>query len=153
MGCLVCHRSESVSHIIKDIELWYIDKFHKFDYAQAMTASTGKNNRKHKRLNVDLPVKILLSEGDIVKAHLANLSVSGAGISYPVAADPGVVLGLQFEVNTRQGREIIQVKSQVVHNFLHRNQYIIGVQFLNISKQQARALGEYLLVLQSLRRQ
>lgn len=118
-----------------------------------MTESTGKQNRKHKRLNVDLPVKILLSEGDVVKAHLANLSVSGAGISYPVAADKGVVLELQFDVTTRKGRQSIQVKSQVVHNFLFKNQYIIGVSFLNISDQQARILGEYLLILQSLRRQ
>jgi c-di-GMP-binding flagellar brake protein YcgR len=117
-----------------------------------MTEPTGKNNRKHKRLNVDIPVKIVLTEGDVVRANLCNLSVSGAGITYPVAADAGVVLELHFVVNTRQGRYPIQVKAQVVHNFLYKNQYVIGVSFMDMSKEQARALGEYLVVLQSLRR-
>ncbi len=109
------------------------------------------NNRKHSRVNVDLPVKILLSGGDSVNAHFSDLSEAGAGIVYPVAADPGVVLSLQFQLTGKDNRHNITVKGLVMHNFLHHDEYIIGVQFIDITLEQSSLLISYLGYLRKLR--
>jgi len=109
------------------------------------------NNRKHARVSVDLPVKIYLSGGDSVNARFSDLSEAGAGIVYPVAADPGVVLSLQFQLHGKNARHTINVKGQVMHNFLYHDEYIIGVQFVDISLEQRSLLIAYLSYLRKLR--
>jgi len=111
------------------------------------------NKRKHPRLSVDIPVKIHLSGGDVVNARFADLSISGAGIVYPMPADPGVMLVIQFQLFGDKDRYTINVKAQVMHNFLQHNEYIIGVKFIGVSEKQRSRLISYLAYLRKLRTQ
>ena len=110
-----------------------------------------KNQRKYPRVPVRIQVKIGLSSGESVQATIVDLSPIGAGIEYAAPAEKGAILKLAFQLRIKEGVQECHVQARVVHNYLKRNTYVIGVQFLSISEEAQAILRGYLSHLQSLR--
>ena len=108
----------------------------------------GSSHKLHTRI----PARIILSSGDKVTVNLVELSLGGATIEYPVAADKGTVLTLQFHLPIKLKNVPVQVKAEVVGNYLHHRVFEISLRFRDMREEDRKILQEYLKYLQNLRR-
>ena len=93
------------------------------------------NNRSTARINLDRPILIRLSSGEIVKAHLINLSCGGLAFEYPAAAEPGVTLTILFQISSDTGTINIQAEGVAKHSHVKHESFITGIEFTKIAKE------------------
>lgn len=91
-----------------------------------------REERRHKRVAFPRPVSIRLSDGTRAQARAVNISCSGIGIMYPIAASLGAVLELYFSIPVKKSFHNVVVKGEIKHNHLVENEYFIGIEFIGI---------------------
>lgn len=104
------------------------------------------------KLHTRIPARITLSSGDKVTASLVELSLAGATIEYPAAADKGTLFTLSFQVPVKLKNVPVQVKAEVLGNYLHHRVFEISLRFRELHEEDRKTLETYLQYLEDLRR-
>ena len=100
--------------------------------------------RKHDRIFLDRAISIKLSNGQIAKARLVNLSTGGLGIVYPVPAEIGSTLGLHFQLPNKDNEPVtIHCKGIARHTHVHNNEYLSGFEFSQISEEDRNIISQF----------
>ena len=106
-----------------------------------MKRAPERRQRRHPRYRTEFPVTLTLlsSEGrQSLNAHCRDLSVAGIGVLIAEELMPGEVVALAFALpGSAQPWELRAV-------LRHRRGYHYGFEFLSLSEQEGKALGEYL---------
>ena len=101
--------------------------------------------RKHTRVNLDRAILIQLSNGDVVQARLADLSVGGLGVLYPAPAEVGSVLALHFQIPDDQDQPVtIRCQGIVRHVRVRGTNFISGFEFNQISDADRRVIALFI---------
>lgn len=110
-----------------------------------MRAITMNEQRRHKRLDVTLPI-ILRYQGRLVPATMLNLSCGGARIR---AEEGELVANTPVEITFDLDNQIydVSMRGNIIHTTKDptaRDGYIAGVQFAGIVSDSQKAIEEYL---------
>ncbi len=117
-------------------------------------------NRGHRRVGVDLPCELCCPDGGSVPVRILNLSVGG--LKFRCGRDTlfrvlpedqripgqviGVKMGIRFQIKSAgEAPTSLRADVLVVHTErLAQDEYHVGVQFIELDKAVARALGNYI---------
>jgi len=104
-----------------------------------------KDKRRYQRINIRVPVELVLSSGETITVTSANLSAGGVAISYEVPADSGARFKLSFSITIADRPAIVDVDAQVVHHYFsgEHSQYVIGMAFKRISDEHQLLVDHY----------
>jgi len=108
--------------------------------ARAVTRANERRRRRFPRYRCEFPVTLtLLSAGQqqSVEAHCRDLSAAGIGLLVAEELGLGEVVALSFSLPGLSSWKIRAV-------LRHRRGYHYGFEFLSLSREQGKALAEYL---------
>lgn len=104
-----------------------------------------KENRKVERVSTERPVEvhhIKAVDPQDVKGKMLDLSVSGTGILTDSPIEENEQLKVLFSLPNQE--QALSLSGTAIHAYKIRNQYLIGVQFNNISDFYASKIQEYI---------
>ncbi len=110
--------------------------------------------RQSPRVEVSVPVEILLSDGELLSIPSIDISYTGVSFNcnywtvkrlFPEAHWSGPKDQVTFDLSVELSDDLLLASESVVTRFLRlsENEYHIGVQFLNIDDETQRSLVSY----------
>jgi c-di-GMP-binding flagellar brake protein YcgR len=108
--------------------------------------------RRHERVRVDRRVRLRTPAGVEANARMVNLSLGGAGLVYGAPAAVGTPVELGFELPIRGEPRPFLLKAVVRYSHLASDGHRVGVEFLELPREDLRALFTFVLQTKYVRR-
>jgi hypothetical protein len=89
-------------------------------------------SKGQRRLPVDRPVFIRLSDGRSVTARIISISTAGIGIVFRAPGEIGATLDLRFLLAVNLRLHEISAKARIVHSHLKNNDFYSMFEFIDI---------------------
>lgn len=85
-----------------------------------------------KRLPVDRPIFIRLSDKRIVTAKIVSISAYGVGVKFRAPGEIGAILDLRFLLPVKLKLHDINAKARIIHSHLTNDEYYSMFEFIDI---------------------
>ena len=99
--------------------------------------------RKYERVATERPVQIISANGDETLGKMIDLSIKGTGIVAPESVGKGDKVSIQFQLPSTGSSEIL-LEGITAHSFSVQKEYLIGIEFQNISGYMESVIAEYI---------
>ena len=93
---------------------------------------------------MDRNIVVTLSSGRAIQARLVNLSTGGLALRYPAPGEIGAQLSLQFQLPSNEAPATLAVKGIVRHCHVHHEDFITGIQFVELDEQANTAINRFI---------
>lgn len=105
---------------------------------------TNLDGPKCRRLPVERPVFIKLSNGKAITAKIVSMSMYGLGIVFSAPGEIGAQLDINFLLHVYRRQFHIKARTRVVHCHLKQHAFYTMLEFIDISNDDLYVIEEFL---------
>lgn len=99
--------------------------------------------RKYERIATERPVQIVTQSGNQTLGKMIDLSIKGTGIVASEGIETGDAVSLHFKLPSTGASDIV-LEGTTAHSYSVRHEFLIGIEFQNISDYMESVIADYI---------